>query len=401
MLPASPSSHARTVGVEKLVEPTSVVVHRIRLPSPITVFNGQHVRVQSVDKPSLHIVFIHRTQRNSRSASLINSLALHAIRSRQSSNGAMGPVMESAITARLDLCLAPFFIDTDGFRNLMRDLGLLLSGSFALHFFTDDPLWRPTDLDIYVSHERFIEAMNRLHVDHGFTIISQRTSYSYLLESTGVWYISKFHSPKGPSVDLICSGASAIYPIPHFWATHLMNVVSADYAIAAYPDSVFSKRAAINSIKHCTPTTDADIQRQHENTARYVARGYSFFVGSPDDAPSTGQLCWREFGDGRCLVVGFTHSDPVTFKPSIVDALGGFRVLWTFGHCGDIQIVSDVGEFLVVRNSLPVGRLAFQRSLSSLCSLSLAVPREPAHVSTFHMSCSADCSCEDGRRERS
>lgn len=286
---------------------------------------------------------------------LTYTLALQAINAPPSEDPAIRLTAEAALGARFHAYLNLFFHNSMLFRTFMRSHAMIISGSVALHFFTGDSTWRPHDLDIYVSQRYFQVAITHLTHEQKLVVVQQFGSsspYRLLPENNAIRHVVKFRSPSGYSVDLICSDAAACYPIPFYWGTHLMNIVTADYACAAYPSSIENHRIFCNPIDFRAPTSEHALREQEKATTKYIARGYSITSVSPDDREPLGHTRWREFGDKGCRVLRFACEEGVQ-RPSLQSTLGN-RVLWTHGYSGDIQVACQPDEYSVSGGGLSV-----------------------------------------------
>ena len=96
---------------------------------------------------------------------------------------------------------------------------------------------------------------------------------------------------------------SALYPVAHYWGTHVMNVLTADSFISAYPSTT------INGVGYFTTTPKHDAV--HAVIEKYRRRGFTLSDVRGDVlAASNGGECDaicanvdRYFGDDKCLVV--------------------------------------------------------------------------------------------------
>lgn len=115
---------------------------------------------------------------------------------------------------------------------------------------------------------------------------------------------------EGQRIDIIPSiNASPLFPISFFWASHLMNYLTADSFCAAYPEYTFAQRAVLSPVQlidHRYPSPEiVRVIRKYED------RGYQFRVRPYAWNDCIGNaLCARNaacprlrrfFGDRFCL----------------------------------------------------------------------------------------------------
>lgn len=273
---------------------------------------------------------------------LLNAVVLTGIQDpQQVARRGLGSVMESALAMRLCGYLALFFRDAAKMRDVLREYGIIISGSVALHFFTDDVTWRPSDMDLYVSERFFGWTIRHLCEEQGLELRSVYSGgYSGRSSAAGVIRIAKLASRKGSTVDVMCSMASAEYPIAYFWATHLFNMVTADYACCAYPGDVFGRRSRLVQGAGLRVRRDVCAVK-----AKYEARGYAF-----SEAVELGRVHWRVFGDRQCQTLRFARQGS-SLSSSLREQLGPTPVLWTLHGTGGVEVV---GNFDSVQNVVAV-----------------------------------------------
>ncbi|KAI0349032.1 hypothetical protein OH77DRAFT_1373963, partial [Trametes cingulata] len=158
---------------------------------------------------------------------------------------------------------------------VLRITDSVISGSAALSVLdTGRGLdWRPTDLDIYSPNDRTLRMVWYLcHIER-YTVTAVHVS-SYTGDSAGFRRV--VHMEKGTKrIDVIQSTTlSALHPIPYFWASHLMNYITADKFSLAYPTFTDQGRGLLNPVAFL----EYRYARPHtlEVLHKYQARGYSF-----------------------------------------------------------------------------------------------------------------------------
>ncbi|OSC99120.1 hypothetical protein PYCCODRAFT_1373636 [Trametes coccinea BRFM310] len=219
---------------------------------------------------------------------------------------------DAAVTAYLNVryngMLHRFVHDADHFRAVLRATGCVLSGSAALNVLDHQRpgSWVPSDLDVYAPYGKATRFASYLIAHEGYTLEDTFSSSSYG-DSTGF---------SASSIDIIQSMTlSSLHPLPYFWATHVMNFLSADSFCVAYPTTTLCGRGILN------PVALLDGRYPHQRTlqvlAKYGNRGYDFRLQEIAWAQSTtaecdeGETCpmtIRFFGDQHCLIGSLNSS---------------------------------------------------------------------------------------------
>ncbi|EIW54148.1 uncharacterized protein TRAVEDRAFT_89234, partial [Trametes versicolor FP-101664 SS1] len=172
--------------------------------------------------------------------------------------------------------LSDFVEDTAGLRATLRLLGSVISGSFALAFLSPGypHLSDIKDLDIYVPKDYALRFMMYLINAEGYVHMStSRIPYGQNVAHALVITLQR----AGQRIDIIPSiNASPLFPISFFWASHLMNYLTADSFCAAYPEYTFAQRAVLSPVQlidHRYPSPEiVRVIRKYED------RGYQFRV---------------------------------------------------------------------------------------------------------------------------
>ncbi|KAI0351713.1 hypothetical protein OH77DRAFT_1461428 [Trametes cingulata] len=235
--------------------------------------------------------------------------SLHAL-------GQISPPFADTAAAHLDSALnsalRSYVNNPAALRSTMRLLRAVISGSFALSFLLQgqQPHFEPRDLDIYVPLHYGQRMASYLIDVEGFVLHRHReVPYAAKLGHAAVLTLQKATR----RIDIVVSmNESALYPISHFWGSHVMNYLSADGYCVAYPELTFSGRGILSPF-HLT-----DHRYPSDYTlslmAKYSPRGFSFRVRpyawetsttSAQDcniSPSAGcPRVRRFFGDRFCL----------------------------------------------------------------------------------------------------
>ncbi|KAI9059957.1 hypothetical protein FKP32DRAFT_1100579 [Trametes sanguinea] len=249
---------------------------------------------------------------------IANSIDLVTLQSWRATCRIADRTASRALTLRYTSTLRTFVDNPTGFRNILRLTKSIISGSTALNILDIDRAsnWTPTDLDIYTPHHAVIQMLVYLTKIEGYDIINDPPQYSF--PSGG--FTAVYRLRRGTkTINVIQSATcSALHPLPHFWATHVMNYITSDTFCIAYPEYTLNGKALLNPIHlidnlHAPPRTVANI-------TKYTARGYDIrtrtTAWSPDPlAPCDNRAACpqtiRFFGDKFCLMGSFDdHSQP-------------------------------------------------------------------------------------------
>lgn len=209
----------------------------------------------------------------------------------------------------LDAALGPYFADCEAFRSTMRLYGAVISGSFALQFLrmNDGCDFIPGDLDIYVP---------RAYTNRMLAYLIGVEGYSYVTTRRVPYGVNEAHdvviivSKPGLTVDIIPSMTnSALYPLSHFWASHLVNYISADTFCVAYPELTFWGRSLLSpfqlvDLRHPSGHILSLIDKYHQRAFDFRIRTYAWDDHARDvcDADPGCPRVQRFFGDRMCAV---------------------------------------------------------------------------------------------------
>ncbi len=154
----------------------------------------------------------------------------------------------------------------------MRENGALISGSVALHFFTDDATWQPGDIDIYVPDRQFDSFVSCVTSIDGLAFRSQSdmppsgdVALSHAVN--GIKEVRSFRSKTGLKVDVIRSPVqNPVFPLQFYWTTLLMNIITPDGCLCGYP----ARTMAGEGVARGAMLT----QKEEAAAEKYFRRGY-------------------------------------------------------------------------------------------------------------------------------
>jgi len=202
---------------------------------------------------------------------------------------------------KLFALISPFhFTSTDPLRELMRNTGMVISGSTALALTTQNNDFFPNDIDLYVLPPGFPAVLQYVE-DHGYKIEpSSRATANYYHQN--IIIVKLTHPVSHKTVNVMSNLDSHVVKcITRFHSTVVMNYVSWFGLVVLYPEWTLQKRGLLLA----NTSTSNDI------ITKYVNRGYSlhrniFDIGAPNQhrcgidpyCPST----TRSLHDSHCFI---------------------------------------------------------------------------------------------------
>ncbi|KAK7681748.1 hypothetical protein QCA50_015095 [Cerrena zonata] len=238
----------------------------------------------------------------------------------------------SEVNSSFRSLLARFTPEPAAFRDMMRHTNTIISGSTALYFLHRQPCtWTPGDTDIIVAPAHFDTTLRFIMALPGAVITyDSRNVPAGLYQAIGATLdrLVKITTDMGAFDVMMSREISPYHPITHYWTTLVMNALTADFFVCAYPTLTYSHRGAIQS--HSSRPVPLQ---------KYINRGFTFFTvgGQPDlhSSCATTIACSRRhryFGDDNCLVfpiidgsppLDMANTQPLNFNISSAWQLGG------------------------------------------------------------------------------
>ena len=158
-------------------------------------------------------------------------------------------IVASVLRSRYRGLVQPFVPNVHAFSEALRRHGAVLSGSVALYYFIPCDNWFPNDLDVYVSYDEFPAFVRTLQDDPALQFKMLPTLEGVQLStslSLDVAEIKKLSTPSHRVVDIIRSRRSTpVSPLIQFWTSMLVNFVTPDVCVAAFPRMVFNGRGFV------------------------------------------------------------------------------------------------------------------------------------------------------------
>jgi hypothetical protein len=147
---------------------------------------------------------------------------------------------------------ATFTPDPDAFRRMMADTNSMISGSTALYLLLRQPLsWTPGDVDIIAAGADYDTLLAFIKALPGANVITDtlkegeeqpEASYPY----QGLRRLVKISTSMSRFDVIQSTGSLASNAIVHYWGTHVMNAITADSIICAYPALTLACRAMVS-----------------------------------------------------------------------------------------------------------------------------------------------------------
>ncbi|KAK0218709.1 hypothetical protein IW262DRAFT_1050129 [Armillaria fumosa] len=220
--------------------------------------------------------------------------------------------------------LLPYFTEQQiaKFRELQKELGILIAGSTAINFFERDAAeYVNSDLDLYLNHSQCQKVAAFLHkagyhfrpresqletfeanVAHVewlthfiFNIFTPRSSYS----NPAIAGVFDFYNVADKKIQLITSKYSPVDVVLHFHSTCVMNFITHSHAYSLYARATFGERRSVPS----------RASKLHDVAARkkYHDRGWKTVRVARDDPTVEFRDILRRVGDKHCWVIPLDH----------------------------------------------------------------------------------------------
>ncbi|KZT33746.1 hypothetical protein SISSUDRAFT_1053823 [Sistotremastrum suecicum HHB10207 ss-3] len=214
--------------------------------------------------------------------------------------------------------LRRFFADAKGFRNILRRLQAVISGSTVLSFISRDP-WESRDLDLYCplgTAHLMCDYLSEVE-GYGQPRVVRRSAYS---AQQGIGKILRMKklvdqvvaeggeaTQRQIQIDIIESITTlAVEPITNFHSTAVMNFLYADGVVVLYPDLTFRRI----SVKSNRPNIKFPPYPKYEQRGYLIVEtGYDFLCRTA--CP----VLYRATHDGASMMLRFR--DNGTFVPGL------------------------------------------------------------------------------------
>ena len=242
-------------------------------------------------------------------------------------------IVASVLRARYKDLVRSFVPNVFAFNDALRRHSAVISGSVALYYFIPCATWFPNDMDIYVSHDEFPTLLYTLENDPALQFrpvplvedLKLPTSFS-----VDVAEIRKFTTPSGLFVDVIRSRRSTpVSPLAQFWTSMLVNFLTPDACVSAFPRMVFNGRGYVKDFG----MTSRDVAAMRKYAARDFCPGAKFEFIPEHWATWKDPFYWQKdyFSDGEALVIDFRSrvQDSMPSLP-IHSSMNGWKMIIPF-----------------------------------------------------------------------
>ena len=218
---------------------------------------------------------------------------------------------------------------------MMHDTGCIITGSTALHFLLRHPQdWEPGHVDIITPMGQFTKVLNHILREPGALLSDNITASELgpdLDQKTGTTRLAKVQTQKAKFTVKESATMSPFHPIPFFWATHLMNALTSEACICAYPTLTLRKKTLVN--KRHYSSLDNQIRR-------YISIGFTVFDKGRNVADAS-QSCHdllvcpkreRMVGDRHTLIIPVAGRN---LQQTVAHLSEGRTTCWKLGgeHC--------------------------------------------------------------------
>ncbi|KAI0351825.1 hypothetical protein OH77DRAFT_1562849 [Trametes cingulata] len=145
---------------------------------------------------------------------------------------------------QLNTALTDYVYDPIAFRSALRLTQSVISGSFALWFLLhgQERCFKPADLNIYVPCKYGRRFADYLITAEGYKLCKTQAALYAGFRRVAHSTVLVLQRASTRIDVVVSSNDSALYPLSHFWASHLMNYISSDSYCVAYPDLTFARR---------------------------------------------------------------------------------------------------------------------------------------------------------------
>ena len=199
-----------------------------------------------------------------------------------------------------------FTLRPRAFRDMMRQTGSIITGLTALHFLLRHPShWNPGHVDIIAPKGEFEVVLQHIMTEDGAHLkksIKASQLGEDLDKKTGTLRLVSVETSNAKFTVRESATRSPFHPLPFHWATHLMNALTADACICAYPCLTLRNKSLVTNKEYAYVTRESQ---------RYSTLGFTVFERARDladvsDTCSELLVCGkreRMVGDRHTLVV--------------------------------------------------------------------------------------------------
>ncbi|KAK7685935.1 hypothetical protein QCA50_010744 [Cerrena zonata] len=148
--------------------------------------------------------------------------------------------------------LAKFSPDAFAFREMMRVTNTIITGATALHYLLRQPYnWESCEIDLIVCPAYIVDVTRFIMAFPGAT----RTSEfgldgvdDYIQNDFGIGSTTTITTTMASFKLVLSSEMSPFHLLAHYWSTHVMNALTADSLVCAYPTLTLQRKGIISYI---------------------------------------------------------------------------------------------------------------------------------------------------------
>lgn len=234
---------------------------------------------------------------------LLGFSTIEALCRFQETSGSAAVRVGAEVQDRVTQLLAPNFNEPRQFIDALCPyrLNSVLSGPFVSSLIDSSSCEQYTWLDIISGHDTFCDALTFL-IKKEHAIIKGVLADIPGMSSDAFNSALHLETSRGAKIRLIQSaGSSPLFSITHYYSTHLMNFITADFLVIAYPKLTFIHQGLL---------ADDEYPANAEPTSFTVVEG-DLEAGAKGDVNSGGSATpsafitdkdkWRTFSDDDCV----------------------------------------------------------------------------------------------------
>lgn len=266
-----------------------------------------------------------------------------------------GRIFPASAEERAHWLMPRFVHDPHAIMSEARESNAVFSGGQVLRFVSrggDGGVWDADDLDVYcaLGSGRRMVALFELEGYQAEVLPAGEGFDRPYVDESSISCVARMRRGDDRHVDVVVSTChSALAPIAHFYATHVVNVVTASTICVAYPDSTLKRRGFFRPWA-------ARTWNRVLATEKYEQRGYQILgflrnreAGVWDGTISKRFYCphvERCFMDEGTLRLWYAEVDGDRVRAKDCDLLRG--VTWTWGGHQCMCCIRSTGQKVVV-----------------------------------------------------
>lgn len=203
----------------------------------------------------------------------------------------------------------------EAFLHALQQYNCVVSGPFVLSLV--DPLSSDSyeRMDVFACDHRFSDFISYLKEEE-HAVRGEDSIWVDGLEEGSFWYATDMKCPAATVRIIRSPELTPLYTIPHYYSTHLMNVLFHNRLVVGYPSLTFTRKGVIIAP---VPAKTAQSTFQLGDIREIL----------PSHSCNHCVACgfrWRSFSDASCAVFPFAAEEPCKAEAEVND-----RVRWRLG----------------------------------------------------------------------